>query len=184
MAGARARLTPVDPDIAGILTELGIPADYGLSRNLPRQPEAAALVQAAIAPDDGKPVLLTAETAAAWQAMERAAAADGVTLWPLSGFRSIGRQTELIRHKLAAGERITDILHMVAAPGYSEHHSGRALDIGSPDQPTLSENFAATAAYRWLVARARGFGFHLSYPQGNPYGITSEPWHWCWRPST
>lgn len=106
---------------------------------------------------------------------------DGVELLPLSGFRSIARQTRLIRAKLAGGQAIADILRTVAAPGYSEHHTGRAIDIGSPEHIELDEDFARTRAFRWLKAHAGRFGFSLSYPRGNPHGIAYEPWHWCWR---
>ena len=113
--------------------------------------------------------------------MKKAAAHDGIELVAISGFRSVVRQTEIIREKLAKGESIGDILRFVAAPGYSEHHTGRAIDIGSPDHGELDEDFARTRAFRWLKARARHFGFTLSFPRGNPHGIGYEPWHWCHR---
>jgi len=102
-------------------------------------------------------------------------------LLPLSGFRSVARQEEIIREKLSAGQPLADILRLVAAPGYSEHHTGRALDLGAPDEPPLEEGFAETAAFTWLVAHAGDYGFRLSYPRGNPHGIAYEPWHWCWH---
>jgi len=68
-----------------------------------------------------------------------------------------------------------------AAPGYSEHHGGRALDIGTPDEPPAEESFEKTAAFEWLQRNAEGHGFVLSYPRDNPHGIVYEPWHWCWR---
>ncbi|HEY4990089.1 MAG TPA: D-alanyl-D-alanine carboxypeptidase family protein, partial [Opitutaceae bacterium] len=67
-----------------------------------------------------------------------------------------------------------------AAPGYSEHHTGRAVDIGVPDEPPLEEGFALTQAFSWLTAHAREFGFALSYACGNPQGIAYEPWHWLY----
>ena len=111
-----------------------------------------------------------------------AAARDGLVLLPLSGFRSVARQTVLIRAKLAAGQSLEKILRLVAAPGYSEHHTGRALDVGSPEDIALDEHFAQTAAFRWLRRHAGGFGYHLTFPRHNPHGIAYEPWHWCWRP--
>ena len=160
---------------------LGIPRTYGPSRGLARQREARTLVAVGRAPDDGKLVRLAPRAAAAWKKMREAAAHDGIVLLPLSGFRSIARQTAIIRAKLAAGQHIERILRLVAAPGFSEHHTGRALDIGSPEHLELDAHFARTAAYRWLRRHAGEFGFHLSYPRRNPHGIAYEPWHWCWR---
>ena len=160
---------------------LGIPADYARTRHLPAQREARALVSIGRAADDGKPVRLAPRAAAAWRRMVAAAARDGVTLLPISGFRSVARQVRIIRRKLAAGRTIGDILRFVAAPGCSEHHTGRAIDIGSPTHCELDEHFARTAEYRWLKRHAARFGFHLSYPRNNPHRIGYEPWHWCWR---
>jgi D-alanyl-D-alanine carboxypeptidase len=114
--------------------------------------------------------------------MRESAAHDGVILLPLSGFRSVARQTRIIRGKLVAGQSIDAILRYVAAPGFSEHHTGLALDIGSPEHIELDEHFARTAAFRWLQRHARRFGFRLSYPKNSSTGIGYEPWHWCWHP--
>src|SRR6185503_1732614 len=111
--------------------------DYATSRKLHPYREATRLVLVGRAADDGRPVRLTPLAAAAWQRMRDVAASQGVTLLPLSGFRSIARQTRLIRQKLAAGQTLESILGLVAAPGYSEHHTGRALDIGSPEHIEL-----------------------------------------------
>ena len=115
--------------------------------------------------------------------MQAAAATDDVTLLPLSAFRSVARQTAIIRQKLARGERIEAILRVSAVPGCSEHHTGRALDLGAPGHLGLEDSFARTREFRWLRQRAVKFGFHLSYPRGNRQGIAYEPWHWCWRPA-
>jgi D-alanyl-D-alanine carboxypeptidase len=159
---------------------LGIPSDYGARRGLKLQAEATELVSVGSNPD-GRDVRLTPVAAKAWSGMKEAAAQSGVTLIALSGFRSIERQSEIIRAKLAAGDPIEAILRAVAAPGYSEHHTGRAIDIGGAEGPYLTEDFAQTPAFRWLEAHAGEFGFTLSYPSGNAHGITYEPWHWCYQ---
>ena len=110
--------------------------------------------------------------------MRDAAAASGVALVAISGFRSIGRQAEIIKGKLEAGEMIDTVLGTIAAPGYSEHHTGRAIDIGTPGSPPLTEEFGRTGAFAWLRAHAQRYGFRLSYPSGNAHGIAYEPWHW------
>jgi D-alanyl-D-alanine carboxypeptidase len=86
---------------------------------------------------------------------------------------------EIMQKKLLAGENLDAVLRTMAAPGFSEHHTGRAIDIGVPDKPPLTEDFALTSAFQWLGAHAPGFGFRLSYPKDNPQGFIYEPWHWC-----
>jgi D-alanyl-D-alanine carboxypeptidase len=130
---------------------------------------------------DGRVVRLTPRAAAAWRRMRLAAACDGVALQPVSGFRSVRRQAMIIRNKLAEGTAIRAILRFLAAPGCSEHHTGRAIDIGSPSAPDLDAAFARTREFRWLKANAVRFGFRLSYPRRNPQQIGYEPWHWCWH---
>ena len=91
--------------------------------------------------------------------------------------RSHAYQLGIFRRKLARGQRLEDILAVNAAPGYSEHHGGRALDIGTPGEPPAEESFEATPEFDWLTAKAARFGFSMSYPRGNPHGIVYEPWH-------
>jgi zinc D-Ala-D-Ala carboxypeptidase len=127
-----------------------------------------------------RPLWLTAQAARAWRAMQRAAAVDGVVVEAISGFRSHAYQHGIFRRKLTRGLRIEQILAVNAAPGFSEHHGGCALDIGAPGEPPAEESFEATDAFEWLRTHASGHGFRMSYPRGNPHGIVYEPWHWCW----
>lgn len=161
---------------------LGIPADVAARAEQRLHSEAKRLVFIGRAADDGRILRLTSRTAQAWRRMQAAAAADGVTLVPLSAFRSVARQTMILRRKLAAGQRIADILRVSAVPGCSEHHTGRALDFGSPGHLKLETTFARTREFRWLRRHAGRFGFCLSYPRNNRQGIAYEPWHWCWHP--
>jgi D-alanyl-D-alanine carboxypeptidase len=166
-----------------ILRDLGLPPDYALQRGFTLQPEVAESELVVIGRNaSGRDVRLVPPAANAWERMRAAAANDGLTLQPLSGFRSVTRQEEIIRRKLSAGQPLAGILRLVAAPGYSEHHTGRAVDVGTPGEPPLEESFAGTAAFRWLLHHARQSGFRLSYPRDNPHGIAYEPWHWCWQP--
>lgn len=161
------------------------PSGSGVSPlQLPPQEEATSLVVAALAPDDGSEVRLTPEAASAWRAIREAAAKDGIELWPLSGFRSIERQRQIIAGKQAQGMSLEEIYRTIAPAGHSEHHTGRALDIGCPESHNLEESFAQTSAFAWLLIHAPTHGFRLSYPKDNPYGIRFEPWHWCYRPSS
>jgi zinc D-Ala-D-Ala carboxypeptidase len=159
---------------------LGIPLDYGSRRNLPLQVEATRLITIA-RNADGMDIQLSPKAALAWLRLKDSAARSGVTLVAISGFRSVERQSEIIRAKLLSGQAIEEILQTVAAPGCSEHHTGRALDIGIPGEEALTEGFADTPAFYWLEVNAGSFGFRLSYPRDNPHGISYEPWHWCFH---
>jgi zinc D-Ala-D-Ala carboxypeptidase len=162
-------------------SKLGIPAGQ-VRRAVQRlQREPRKLVSIGRSRDDNQVLRLSPAAARAWRRMSAAANIDGVSLLPLSAFRSVARQTLIIRRKLARGQRIEDILRVSAVPGCSEHHTGRALDFGAPDHLRLEVTFARTREYRWLRRQAGRFGFHLSYPRHNRQGITYEPWHWCWR---
>lgn len=125
-----------------------------------------------------RPLWLLAPAARAWAHMRVAALLDGIVFEAISGYRSHDYQLGIFERKLARGQAVDDILAVNAAPGFSEHHAGTALDIGTPDEPPAEESFERTPAFGWLLANAGGFGFALSYPRGNPHGIVYEPWHW------
>ena len=97
---------------------LGIEPNYSRVRQIPLQREARQLVSIGPAADDGRPVRLTPAAAKAWQRLRDAAARDGLELLPLSGFRSVVRQAQIIRGKLAEGQTLPEILCRVAAPGH------------------------------------------------------------------
>ncbi|MGL4995558.1 MAG: M15 family metallopeptidase [Deefgea sp.] len=162
--------------------ELGIPTDLLQSRNLPLFEEAAELIDVATAVD-GRIWQLTPEAAQAWWAMQTAALGNGMDLQIASAYRASSRQVELIQKKLDAGICIADILRVLAPPGCSEHHTGRAVDIYTPGGPVVTEEFETTPAFAWLCAHASMFGFTLSFPRDNPYGYVYEPWHWCFDPT-
>jgi D-alanyl-D-alanine carboxypeptidase len=166
--------------IAALHEELGIPADYSLRRRLEVCPEATELVSVGL-DDNGRECRLIQTAAHAWRGMCAQAREYDIALQPLSGFRSFERQTEIIRGKLALGLPLDDILNTMAAPGYSEHHTGRAIDVGSAETLPLEEAFAETKAFSWLERHAEKFGFQMSFPRGNIHGFIYEPWHWCWR---
>ncbi|HUG10468.1 MAG TPA: M15 family metallopeptidase [Opitutaceae bacterium] len=126
----------------------------------------------------GRDVWLADDAAAAWFKVREAAEEDGVRLLLLSGFRSVSRQAEIVQKKLAAGESLETILRVSAYPGFSEHHSGRAIDFGSPECEHFSEAFESTREFSWLCEHAARHEFRLSYPRSNTSGIIYEPWHW------
>jgi D-alanyl-D-alanine carboxypeptidase len=157
--------------------DLGIPSDYGRNPERPSYAEATELVD--VEPSIvGTMQRLAPDTAAAWLRMKKAAAAADVQLLLVSGFRSVRHQADLIRRKLAAGQSIEAILKVNAAPGFSEHHTGRAIDVASPGTRPLTLDFERSAAFTWLDAHAAEFGFRLPYTRDNRFGFEYEPWHW------
>lgn len=161
------------------LLELGIPDTFGAATGLPIVYEASALDP--IGTDiHGRIQYLAPRAATAWAALRDAAAAAKVELQLVSAFRGFDYQLALVRRKMNAGEAIDRILQVSAAPGFSQHHSGRALDLTCPGYPALESAFEDSPAFAWLRAEAKAFGFVLSYPPDNPHGILYEPWHWCW----
>ncbi|MGA9853036.1 MAG: M15 family metallopeptidase [Gammaproteobacteria bacterium] len=164
--------------IQTIHRELGIPLDYETRFLLPLRAEAGKLVS--IGEDIyGRPQQLTPHAAEHWRTMQARARQDQVLLLLVSAFRSVAYQRELMARKLAAGKLIEEILKVNAAPGYSEHHTGCALDLATSGYAPLETNFETTDAFAWLTKHAKRFGFRLSYPRDNHHGIAYEPWHWA-----
>lgn len=162
-----------------LLDALGIGDGYGRETGLPLVAEPTELAFAGF--DRYRRALWLRQGAArAWSGLQRAALEDDVVLEAISGYRSHDYQYGIFERKLARGQAIADILTVNAAPGYSEHHSGHALDLSTPDEPAAEESFERTRAFAWLTDHAGEHGFRMSYPRDNPHGIVYEPWHWCW----
>lgn len=158
--------------------ELGIPGDYGRNGLRPSYDEASDLVE--VGPNlVGRMQRLTPEAAASWQQMQASARHEGITLMLVSGYRSYEYQASLIRKKINGGQTLSDILSVNAAPGFSEHHAGNAIDIASPGSRPLTEDFDTSAAFDWLEKNAATHGFSMSYPKENAEGFIYEPWHWA-----
>ncbi|MFN6463364.1 MAG: M15 family metallopeptidase [Nostoc sp. DedVER02] len=116
-----------------------------------------------------------------FEEMVAAARSAGVTLVPISGFRSVKDQEQLFfgvsaQRNQTPAERAA----LSAPPGHSEHHTGYAVDIGDGRVPAtnLQTNFDNTKAYQWLKANAARFSFEMSFPKDNIQGVSYEPWHW------
>lgn len=160
--------------------ELGIRRDYGVCHRLRIVREPADLVS--VGSDVfGRDQMLRPAAAEAWAEMKSAAQRQNVDLQLVSGHRSLTYQTNLIRKKLGEGRSIEDVLKSSAAPGFSEHHSGQAIDLNTPGITALTSDFGQSRAYQWLRSNAGLFGFRESYPKGNRHGLEWEPWHWYFR---
>lgn len=131
---------------------------------------------------------LQTEACEAFLQMQAAAAADGVTVWMQSGYRSVDYQNTLYtrktQHYIDKGcDEATakqEAAKVVNPPGYSEHNCGLAADLNCPEYTDLSEGFKDTPAYAWLCEHAGEYGFILRYPEGREdvTDIIYEPWHW------
>jgi D-alanyl-D-alanine carboxypeptidase len=165
-----------DERIAEILRELGV-SPRPNSRIFP---EAVELVS--IGKDiHGREQRLTPSAAAAWNSMKTAAEQNGQRLQFVSAFRSVDYQKQIIQRKLAAGQSWEQILRVSALPGYSEHHTGRTIDLTTTDCEPLTEEFEKTSEFIWLERCAGEFGFTMTYPRDNKFGIAYEPWHWTFQ---
>jgi D-alanyl-D-alanine carboxypeptidase len=173
-------VTAYSTRIAQHLKELGISASYGEERGLPlcEEPPEVVLVGLDIF---GRARHLEPAASRRWSEMREAAKADGIELLLVSAFRSVEYQRAIFDRKLRQGTPIDDILRVNAAPGYSEHHTGRAVDIATRGCPPLTEAFEMTDTFEWLVRHAGDFEFVMSFPRNNPHGIVYEPWHWAMR---
>lgn len=165
--------------LADIHRELDIPTNYAERTKLPFFVEIELSKLVVVQLDDaGRPLVVSSSTASAWLAMRSAASRDGIELLPFSGFRSYLYQKGLIAAKISRGISINEVLRVLAAPGYSEHHTGEAIDITTVGCPPAEEMFADTSAYKWLCEHAAKFGFRESFGKNNPHNLVYEPWHW------
>ena len=172
--GLMARFSAPEPPIKGIAAR---PSSDG--RLLGHFPYAEAPRSELVEVVSG--LRLHWEAAQALRAMQRAAAADGIDLRLLSGYRSHELQKGIFFEvKSERNQTASERAKVSAPPGYSEHSTGLAVDLGDGDaqHTNLSESFESTRAFRWLKNYAASYHFTLSFPRSNPQGVSYEPWHW------
>lgn len=109
----------------------------------------------------------------------------GRTLHAVSCFRAIAHQRDVFCRHAPPGKCPDPLTRArsVGPPGYSEHATGYAIDFAvrpAAGCRDVDACIATTNAGRWLLAHAPDYGFELSFPNGNPQGVTWEPWHWRW----
>ncbi|BDG69550.1 hypothetical protein ENLAB_31140 [Enterococcus innesii] len=128
-----------------------------------------------------------------YEKLADAAKAAGHPLAMVSAYRSVAYQEEIFNanvntlmsqgHTKEEAIRITKLTF--TEPGYSEHHTGLAVDVVDQDWyqnhtgELLNEGFGDTDGGKWLQAHAREYGFIIRYPKGK-HDITQidyEPWH-------
>ncbi len=114
-------------------------------------------------------------------AMIAQAKSEGIQLGIISGFRSLEDQQYLFFDvKAERGETPKTRAEVSAPPGYSEHHTGYAVDFIDESQPTtqLEKSFETSLAYRWLEKNAAFYSFEMSFPKDPDSPLSYEPWHW------
>lgn len=124
-------------------------------------------------PSDYAPGGLTAETSTAFERLVEAAAADGLSIYMISGYRSYEKQQRTYlgwcnKYGTYEADRVS------ARAGFSEHQLGMAIDVNS-----LYQSFANTAEGLWLAEHCWEYGFIIRYPKGKEgcTGYSYEPWH-------
>ncbi len=166
--------------IQHVLCELDIPASVIAERGFVLCEEATELVLIQT-DENGRMHHLEPAAANAWFKMREAAKAQNIDLFVVSAFRSVSRQAEIIQRKLERGLSLSQILSVSALLGYSEHHTGRAVDLGTAGSQPLEVEFERTRSFDWLTRHANDYGFYMSYPRNNSSGYDYEPWHWCYK---
>ena len=136
-----------------------------------------------VCPGEGYNMYMDERAADHFTEMYNAAKEDGITLTPISGYRSYDLQEKnwkaRIENEQANGynyeEAVKRASEVILPPGTSEHNIGIAMDIGS-----LYDSFANTKEYEWLNEHAAEYGFILRYTDEwyGKTGIVPEPWHW------
>ncbi|MFC7685942.1 D-alanyl-D-alanine carboxypeptidase family protein [Ureibacillus sp. GCM10028918] len=120
------------------------------------------------------------EARKAFEQMAADARIAGFELVAFSTYRSFEYQDTLYNNYVSRdGQENAD--RYSARPGYSEHQTGLAFDIGEKGKEDLwlTEEFGETEAGKWLVVNANKYGFILRYPQGKEAitGYMYESWH-------
>jgi len=120
------------------------------------------------------------------KAMLEAGKAYGIDVQ--SGYRSAEHQGTLywrqVQNRLNAGWNELAAQkaagQVVKRPGYSEHNTGLAVDLGGSGNFKLEQDFENTAAFKWLYENCADYGFILRFPKGKEAitGVIYEPWHY------
>lgn len=120
---------------------------------------------------------LRTEAAAAFSRLTADAKRDGLSIAPLSGYRSYNTQVRVYNNEVATnGQAVADT--QSARPGTSEHQTGLGIDVGGGGCG-IEDCFANTAEGKWVAAHGYKYGFLIRYPEGKQSvtGYRYEPWH-------
>lgn len=95
-----------------------------------------------------------------------------------SPYRSYNRQNQLYTN-YSNKDGINKADTYSARPGYSEHQTGLAMDLGTSNNTNIND-FENSKEFEWMQKSAHKYGFILRYPKGKEYitGYMYEPWHY------
>lgn len=160
------------------------PTGYIKGQKLPKEPKLIKGVLLANKqyplPEDYAPGE-SEEAREAFDELAASAVTSGINLQAFSTYRSYDYQVTLYnRYVERDGQEAAD--RYSARPGYSEHQTGLAFDIGevNHEKHWASNSFGDTEAAKWLAANAHQYGFILRYPEGkeDKTGYMHESWHY------
>ena len=117
--------------------------------------------------------------------MKADAERDNIYLVFLSGYRSIKLQKEIFYSlKSLRNQKAIERARVSAPPGYSEHSTGFAIDIGDAfyRETDFEVEFENTDAFKWLKRNAAKYHFIMSFDK-NQNSVDYEPWHWRYEGS-
>jgi D-alanyl-D-alanine carboxypeptidase len=120
---------------------------------------------------------LRKEAATALASLISGAKTEGLTISPLSGYRSYDTQVSVYNNEVKTyGKTVAD--SESARPGTSEHQTGLAIDVGGGGCG-IEDCFGTTAPGKWVAANAYKYGFIIRYIPGKESvtGYRPEPWH-------
>lgn len=116
----------------------------------------------------------------AYETMRVDAEAEDLNFVVTSDYRSYQSQEEIYNDNLAIYGTVEETDRWVARPGFSEHQTGLAIDVGSYESWELQEiPFGYTPESEWVAENAHNYGFIVRYPEGfeDITGMAYEPWH-------
>ncbi len=122
---------------------------------------------------------LRQEAASQLEELYNDALKEGIRISLISGYRSYDYQVALYNSYVSNyGQEMTDTFS--ARPGYSDHQTGLAMDLGGVDtRYDLTQDFELTNEGAWLHEHAHEYGFIMRFPKGKEdiTGYNYEPWH-------
>lgn len=181
---ASAKVATVPKDVSGLVTPLIVDQPvthrYGHVSHIEANRTQLMVISSYTKNLEQRFERLRSDAALSLMQLLDAARANGVWIVPVSGFRDRDRQEMLFEAQVQELGSEELAARSVAPPGYSEHHTGYAIDLadGIARARDVSISFVQTEAYTWLTEHAQEYGFELSFPKDNSQGVNFEPWHW------
>ena len=122
--------------------------------------------------------LIRADVYEEFKKMSKDAKKDNVTLFIASPYRSYNDQ-KVLYNSYVASDGVKNADTYSARPGYSEHHTGLAMDLISEFGLEL-DTFESSDGFKWMQENAHKYGFILRYPKDKEdiTGYAYESWHY------